>query len=352
MNDYSKWDKLVDSDDDAREPGQLSRQEQNEMHLVRQEEMQQWLRRQIARLDEPGAKRRYPPSSGGFEDDDYCPGGPPELDKFEAAPLRKLTKEERKIVAMFCVVSHFDDGQTNLERHPQMLDLVRHNRWLEEDPGTLELLCRIQAASLKRSGKKQDGPQEDPQETRMRDMLVSGMNTLAGAKKCKLPGGLLEMVTAICTPTTDKAKEMRVKWQKKEYAKEALLESMFPELRNSKEELDDGGTLKDILMFAGIFLLLVLIIVLMLYMPTSENRRNASWGTPYGFKWLFGEPTPNNKTGFDAWTANAMRSDGLGAAGDGQCDTNYYYCDDRDYYYYSYYSYYYGEAAPEGADEL
>jgi len=269
-----------------------------------------------------------------------------------------LTKEERKIVAMFCVVSHFDDGQTNLERHPQMLDLVRHNRWLEEDPGTLELLCRIQASSLKRSGKKQDGPQEDPQEARMRDMLVSGMNTLAGAKKCKLPGGLLEMITAICTPTTDKAREMRVKWQKKEYAKEALLESMFPELRDSRDALDDVGGWKDILMFAGIFLLLILIIVLMLYMPTSENRKNASWGTPYGFKWLFGEPTPNNKTGFDAWTANAMRSAKTDLGAGGGCDTSYYYCDDRDYYYssdysgsyYSYYSYYYGEAAPKGAE--
>ncbi|CAK0871192.1 unnamed protein product [Prorocentrum cordatum] len=260
MADYSKWDKLVDSGDEA-EPGQLSRQEQCEMHLVRQEEMQQWLRRQIARLDEPGAKRapgRHPAASSSFDDDVYGgSSGPPELDKFEAAPVRKLTKEERKIVAMFCVVSHFDDGQTNLERHPQMLDLVRHNRWLEEDPGTLELLCRIQASSLKRSGKKQDGPQEDPQEARMRDMLVSGMNTLAGAKKCKLPGGLLEMITAICTPTTDKAREMRVKWQKKEYAKEALLESMFPELRDSRDALDDVGGWKDILMFAGIFLLLI-----------------------------------------------------------------------------------------------
>jgi len=29
-------------------------------------------------------------------------------------------------------LSHFEEGETNLQRHPQLLDLVRQNRWLEE----------------------------------------------------------------------------------------------------------------------------------------------------------------------------------------------------------------------------
>ena len=33
---------------------------------------------------------------------------------------------------MLMVLSHFEEGETNLQRHPQLLDLVRQNRWLEE----------------------------------------------------------------------------------------------------------------------------------------------------------------------------------------------------------------------------
>ena len=33
---------------------------------------------------------------------------------------------------MLMVLSHFEEGGTNLTRHPQLLDLVRHNRWLED----------------------------------------------------------------------------------------------------------------------------------------------------------------------------------------------------------------------------
>ena len=41
-----------------------------------------------------------------------------------------------EVLSMLMVLSHFDEGETNLTRHPQLLDLVRQNRWLEELSGT------------------------------------------------------------------------------------------------------------------------------------------------------------------------------------------------------------------------
>lgn len=38
---------------------------------------------------------------------------------------------------MLMVLSHFEEGETNLQRHPQLLDLVRQNRWLEETKNKL-----------------------------------------------------------------------------------------------------------------------------------------------------------------------------------------------------------------------
>ncbi|CAE7253111.1 unnamed protein product [Symbiodinium microadriaticum] len=52
---------------------------------------------------------------------------------------------------MLMVLSHFEEGGTNLTRHPQLLDLVRHNRWLEEDPGAMELLCRVHNYHMKQA---------------------------------------------------------------------------------------------------------------------------------------------------------------------------------------------------------
>ena len=37
-----------------------------------------------------------------------------------------------QVLSMLMVLSHFEEGETNLQRHPQLLDLVRQNRWLEE----------------------------------------------------------------------------------------------------------------------------------------------------------------------------------------------------------------------------
>merc|ERR1719198_1188290 len=140
-------------------------------------------------------------------------------------------------------MSHFEEGDTNLDRHALMLDLVRHHRFLEEDPGTLELLCRVHNHVMKDGGEhgRQTREFEDPESHRMRNMVLSGINTLSAPKRSKCPGGLLELFTLICTPETEDAKEMRRKWQKKDFAKDALFDSLFPDLRQyADDNMDDG----------------------------------------------------------------------------------------------------------------
>merc|ERR1719331_1521524 len=99
----------------------------------------------------------------------------PELSgsKAAATPIRVVTKAEREVLAMLIAMSHFEEGDTNLDRHAQMLDLVRHHRWMEEDPGTLELLCRVHNNVMKDSnGEPAQGrhkrEMEDPETQRMR----------------------------------------------------------------------------------------------------------------------------------------------------------------------------------------
>uniref|UniRef100_A0A7S3S512 Uncharacterized protein n=1 Tax=Strombidinopsis acuminata TaxID=141414 RepID=A0A7S3S512_9SPIT len=263
MNDYSKWDKIRDSDGEEDDPVSTSLEEENQEQLRGEmERMDMWLRRQIMGLEKQAPGRRH------------RPGQPPELSELtqQAAPYRKLTKEDRKVLSMLIITSHFEEGTTNLDRHPQMLDLTRHHRWLEEDPGTLELLCQVHNKAMKqmKDGQEPDDEErralESPEDRRMRSMVLSGINTLAAPKKCKCTGGLLELVTQICTPSTDEGRERRKKWQKKEYAKDALFDSLFPDLRQFNDEEQDTGWW-DIGIFVAVIVLLIFAALFLLYGP-------------------------------------------------------------------------------------
>jgi len=195
MVDYAKWDKLdADSEEEPeiRKPLAASfDEEDHERSRGLQEEVNQWLKREIMTL------RKGPEGSSV-----------PELKRQEPLPYRKVTKQEREVLAMLIAVSHFEEGQTNLTRHPELLELVRHHRWLEEDPGTLELLCRIHNDVMRRSGERH-APKESPHDVRMRNMLLSGINTLASPKRAECSGGLLELITRICTPENEAARDLR-----------------------------------------------------------------------------------------------------------------------------------------------
>jgi len=269
MVDYAKWDKLdADSEEEPeiRKPLAASfDEEDHERSRGLQEEVNQWLKREIMTL------RKGPEGSSV-----------PELKRQEPLPYRKVTKQEREVLAMLIAVSHFEEGQTNLTRHPELLELVRHHRWLEEDPGTLELLCRIHNDVMRRSGERH-APKESPHDVRMRNMLLSGINTLASPKRAECSGGLLELITRICTPENEAARDLRKKWQKKEFAKDALFDSLFPDLRNYAKEDSSNESMLEIWVFVILIVLLVGGIALFfVFGPSLSSSGQASTTPPPG----------------------------------------------------------------------
>lgn len=291
MNDYSKWDNIADSDEEQEKRQQKYRSYEDEQAETRrqlQSEVDNWLRRQIQKLprDGQGGHRArnhshsmptqdYGSNFGGagmnWEDRHRSPGGMPES-KENTTPMRNVTKAEREVMAMLIAMSHFEEGDTNLDRHAMILDLVRQNRWLEEDPGSLELLCRVHNHVMKGGedssrGRYQGKDYEDPEQFRMRNMCLSGINTLAAPKRTKCVGGLLELFTQICTPETEPHRELRRKWQTKDFAKDALFDSLFPDLKQYSDGEEDDGFGSDfwIMVVLGVLAIVGIIAIIVLY---------------------------------------------------------------------------------------
>lgn len=263
MNDYSKWDQIVDSDEEKENRQRKHRSYEDDAAEKRRElqaQIDSWLKRQIHKLPRDGdpTTKRLRESMGELSSN-----------RAEPTPVRAVTKAEREVLSMLIAMSHFEEGDTNLDRHAMMLDLARHNRWLEEDPGTIELLCRVHNHVMKESGENGRHAREfeDPEQHRMRNMVLSGINTLAAPKKAKCPGGLLELFTLICTPETEAGREMRKKWQTKEFAKDALFDSLFPDLRQySDENVDDSfGSDFWIILVLGLLAIVGIIAFIVLY---------------------------------------------------------------------------------------
>lgn len=269
MNDYSKWEKLAEDDEEEErreKEAELSRAEFHEACREEQSVVEQWLKRNMSQLvkSEFESKQQKDPHA------------PPELVRNSQIAFRKASKDDLRVLSMLMVLSHFEEGETNLQRHPQLLDLVRQNRWLEEDPGAMELICRIHNLHMKGEdkGRPPVAPAQEQLENRFRHMCLSAINTLAAAKKANCPGGLLEVINTICTPTTPQAQEMRLKWQKKEYGKDALFDSLFPDLKQFKDDYDNQDHWWDIWLMLGFLLLLIGGLAAMFFygMPISSSK--------------------------------------------------------------------------------
>jgi len=251
MNDYSKWEKLADEEEEEErreKDAELSRAEFHEACREEQQVVEQWLKRNMRDLLKSAQSTPKDPHA------------PPELIRNSQTSFRRASKEDLRVLSMLMVLSHFEEGETNLQRHPQLLDLVRQNRWLEEDPGAMELICQIHNLHMKSEedkGRPPVAPAQEKLENRFRHMCLSAVNTLAASKKAGCPGGLLEVINAICTPKTPQAQEMRLKWQKKEYGKDALFDSLFPDLKQFKDDYDKQDSWWDIWLMLGFLLLLI-----------------------------------------------------------------------------------------------
>lgn len=254
--DYKKWDNIEDSDEEREGRSQIVPEHDThdvELRKGMQERIDDWLRRQLYTLNREEAKEKDEAPLRYRNPEAYAM----REERKAMKPIRKLTKEERKTLSMLIAISDFREGETNLIRHPQMLDLVRHNRWLEEDPGTLELLCRVHNRNLRAPKEGQAIPKETPLDVEMRAKVMCGINTIAAPKGTKCPGGLLEMITLICTPETDAAREWRRKWQAKDFAKDAILESLFPEYSKGSGG-DEDDSMWEVWVLLGFLIILVL----------------------------------------------------------------------------------------------
>jgi len=264
MNDYKKWDNIEDSDEEVEKRQNRCRSYEDEAAESRrclQAEIDNWLRRQISKLPRDGD-----PTTKRLQ------ASMPEIGANRTAPtpFRNVSKAEREALAMLIAVSHFEEGDTNLDRHAIMLDLARHHRWMEEDPGALELLCRVHNHVMKEGsehGGRHTREFEDPEHHRMRNMVLCGINTLSAPKRAKCPGGLLELFTLICTPTDEASRELRRKWQTKDFAKDALFDSLFPDLRQyTDDNMDDGfGSDFWIIIVLGLLAVVGIIAFIVLY---------------------------------------------------------------------------------------
>jgi len=258
MVNYEKWDKIAESsDEDEEEAVARTKESIHSEEIARRIELKEgierWLRRQVQRLPRDG------------ED-----GAPRSAEKRPPVPIRKLTDEERRTVAMFMAMTFFEEGETNLERHADLINMVRQHRWLEEDPGTLELMCRVHHNAMRQSDKATEGSEDRT----MREMLMCAINTIAAPKRCGCAGGLYELCTLICTPSDDKGKECRKKYQKKEYAKDALFDSLFPDLRHfAEDEKDDDSSDFWIFLVMGILAIVAIVAMVLLYNNIPRGPR-------------------------------------------------------------------------------
>lgn len=224
--DYSKWDKLDVSDDEKDEYMSTSamkeRQEDMSNRVDFKGRIDRWIVKRMHRLAE---KKRNEFGVQGYVDTEH------DISPTDTITPRKVTKEERQTLAFLLAITEFKEGETNLDRHVAILDHFRQHRWLEEDPGTLEFLCQLHGKIL-----DEDKADDDPV---IRRALLCAINTIAAPVRAKYANGIREFISAICTPSNDKERELRKKWQTLDFGRDALFESMFPLLRQYGTE--DGS---------------------------------------------------------------------------------------------------------------
>mmetsp|Transcript_105811 Transcript_105811/g.329896 ORF Transcript_105811/g.329896 Transcript_105811/m.329896 type:complete len:292 (-) Transcript_105811:44-919(-) len=269
MADYSKWDKLDVSDDEEEEREKERKQrlaakaDEMEKYVELRDEVDRWMKRHLTRMRrELGA-------------DPSCP----ELNASGIQP-RFPSDEERRTLSMFVAVAHHEKLKDNLARHHDIMNIARQNRWIEEDPGTLELLCRLHRALNKVATDGQKSTSMEDQA--MEDKLISAINLLAAPPLAGCPEGygkIFELFALIGDPKDERAWDIKAKYMQKEYAGDALFNSIMP----AEARLSGGNTKEDYDMpsrpGAGwlAWLLLWILALVLLYILV---RRTTWWSGP------------------------------------------------------------------------
>lgn len=258
MADYRKFEGIGNGSDSESEDAEQVREsrerqaaldDQRALHAGRKDQVDKWLKAKIRQI--------FPPQDGS---------GPPELDPWEDIPPRRVTDEERSALAMFLSVAHFEAHSNNLANHRDIMSIARQHRWLEEDPGTVELLCQVQRC-LRSSGNS-GAESVSGLDARMEDMVLSGLNTLAAPSRAGCSEGygkIYELFAIIGDPKTSDAWNVREKYMKKEYAAEALFESLMPKTQTADGENGQMFSSTEWCIFFGSLLLVVLVVAVLIW---------------------------------------------------------------------------------------
>mmetsp|Transcript_78246 Transcript_78246/g.162483 ORF Transcript_78246/g.162483 Transcript_78246/m.162483 type:complete len:286 (+) Transcript_78246:52-909(+) len=233
MTDYRKFEALArevedDGEDDDRDKAGSDHEggssgsdtERHAAHIAKKAEIDQWLKIKLRKL--------FPPID---------PRAPPELDSSDQVP-RKVTDEERGVLAMFLAAADTGKNDSKSPHHRLILELAKANKWLEDDPGVVELLCQL--LKLDRDGNNSKPGILDP--SGMEEILLNGLNTLAAPSRAgcsKGYGKIYEFFALVSNPESQRALDMRAKYSKKEFAAEAIFDSMMP----SKDDHEIGSLL-------------------------------------------------------------------------------------------------------------
>lgn len=198
MVDYSKWDKLDDGSDEEGDGGK------GPAGGVVEEERRSKLRQELAELL----------AAAGVDKE-----GAPALPEVAA-----LDAEGRAgVLAAFAARAARDPGTDhNLERHCDVLELVRQHRWLlrEGRDCAAALYGRLFYDFDKGTF------------ARRRELLLEVTNTLEACSSMPTP---VEFFEAVCMPRSAASRSMREKYEQMGYARDAICR------RKPVPEPDDGG---------------------------------------------------------------------------------------------------------------
>eukprot|EP00929_Paragymnodinium_shiwhaense_P012037 TRINITY_DN11862_c0_g1_i1.p1 TRINITY_DN11862_c0_g1~~TRINITY_DN11862_c0_g1_i1.p1 ORF type:complete len:323 (+),score=82.33 TRINITY_DN11862_c0_g1_i1:48-1016(+) len=295
--DYAAWAKFKDEDDDDDDdPGtseakralkrSLGRtscvtpyDKETEQRNKAQKDVEAWFERECQKLFEKESARaaEIRKHNGGVDVD-------PVKDPSKGDHVN-LSRSDRQVLGAICAVSEFQGPETtNLTRYPELVEIFKAHRWLDHDPGALELLCRLHAMHQP-ARPLHRGDVDSEEAVRFRNILVCAINTLAAAQLSGYDGGFLSLIDTLARAGTDEEKVYRRKWQMKEFADLALshsartvaVEDASIEFNQMKSKTNWQETL--IMLLAG------LMFMVMMYLKTTgmspEERASAADVLPH-----------------------------------------------------------------------
>ena len=187
---YSKFDHIVDSDDEdneskARDALLIDKKQRH--HFERDAELTQ---RFTAHLREH-LKSKYPVA-------------------------------HRKLVARFIAISDRGAERSNVYRYSDMTALIQQRTAELLQRSSITMLCELHKALLE--GIKDPENKESAQATEARTVMEA-INTL---EACLTEGAPTKLFEALCSPSSsDAAFKLRERYEKQEYAKQALMRHLF-----------------------------------------------------------------------------------------------------------------------------